>query len=201
MNNRILKDIRYYESDKPNIEGQSLPGNLGGIFLPTKDTNYIGQRIARKLNELKYSFGECDHLYINLTTVIGENQIQVCNRNIDKTIKYIDFGVSQSRYNSLTDEQKETFLKSSTINILKSISDKENLELIKEMEKQVLQFDTGLNIHYKTKETSVYKIDIYYQIAPRDSFTKAIIEYQEKKTGPVIGLISNYIFTRTFIYW
>ena len=71
MSDRILKDIRYYESDKPNVEGKSMPGNIGRIFQPTKDTNYIGQRIARKLNELKYSFGEYDHLYINLTTVLS----------------------------------------------------------------------------------------------------------------------------------
>ena len=72
MGDRILKDIRYYESDKPNIDGQSLPGYLGKLFTPKKDTNHIGQRIARKLNELKYSFDAYDHIYINLTTILDE---------------------------------------------------------------------------------------------------------------------------------
>ena len=181
MSDRILKDIRYYESDKPNVEGQSMPGNIGRIFQPTKDTNYIGQRIARKLNELKYSFGEYNHLYINLTTVLGENEIQISNRNIDKTIKYIDFGVNHLKYNALTDGQKNAFLKSSTVDILQTISKEANLTLVKEMARQLSQFDTELSIHYKTKETNAYKVDIHYQIEPKDSFTKAIIEYQDKK--------------------
>jgi len=183
MGDRILKDIRYYESDKPNIGGQSIPGEPGKIFLLTKGGNFVGQRIARKLNELKYSYGAYDHIYINLTTVLDENQIQVSNRDVDKSIKYIDFGVNQLKFNALTDEKKNAFLKSSTIAILLSISDEPNLALVYEMAKQLSLFDTELKIHYKTKETSSYKIDIYYQIEPKGSFTKAIIEYQDKKTS------------------
>jgi hypothetical protein len=183
MTIRILKDIRYYESDKPNVEGQSMPGNLGRIFQPTQDTNYIAQRIARKLNELQYSYGEYDHIYINLTTVLSENEIKLSSRNIDKTIKYIDFGVSQSKYNALTDQQKNAFLKSSTVGILETISHEFNLTLVNEMARQLSQFDTELSIRYKTKETTSYIIEIYYQIAPKDGFTKAIIEYQDKKNN------------------
>lgn len=36
-------------------------------------------------------------------------------------------------------------------------------------------------IHYKTKETKSYRIDIYYQIAPSNKFSNAIIEYNNKK--------------------
>lgn len=63
----ILKNIRFYESENQNIEGQRMPQELDKLFTPTNDTNYIRQRIARKLNELKYSYGEFDHIYINLT--------------------------------------------------------------------------------------------------------------------------------------
>ncbi|KGQ70020.1 hypothetical protein LVJ83_06100 [Uruburuella testudinis] len=87
MANRILKDIRYYESTHQNIEGQSLPNNLGKLFVPTGDTPYIGQRIARKLNELKYSYGEFDHIYINFTTFIQAHEIIVSDRDTDSRIK------------------------------------------------------------------------------------------------------------------
>ena len=179
----ILKDIRYYESDSPNVEGQSMPHELGNIFKPTEDTNYIGQRIARKLNELRFSFGEYDHIYINLTTVLNENQIQISNRNIDKRIKYINFGVNPIKINSLTDEQKNEFVKFSTIEILRNISDENDLSLVNDTAKQLSEFDTEIKIHYKTKETNLYKIDIYYQIKPKGSFTKAIVEYKNKTTN------------------
>ncbi len=117
MPDRILKDIRYFESDKPNISGQSTPSYFGKIFIPTKDTIFIGERIARKLNEFKFSFGEYDHIYLNFTTILKENQFQLSERNIDKTIKYIDYGLDQIKFNALNDSEKDKFIISVTIEI------------------------------------------------------------------------------------
>lgn len=183
MAERILKDIRFYESEKQNIEGQSMPQELGKLFIPTKDTNYIGKRIARKLNELNYTFGEFDHIYINLTTFIIENEILISSRNIDKRIKYIDFGINTKNLNSFSDKEKNNFIKSATFKILTAISFDTNLELVNQTEKLLTEFDTEIKIHFKTKETSAYKISIYYQIESLNGGTKAIIEYQDKKNN------------------
>jgi hypothetical protein len=183
MTDRILKDIRFYESEKQNIAGQSLPNELGEIFIPTKDTNYIGQRIARKLNELKFTYGEFDHIYINLTTILKEGEIIVSNRNIDKRIKYIDFGISSENLNSLSDSEKNNFIKSVTFKVLKQISSGSNLEVINQTEKLIAEFDTEIKIHLKSKETTSFKIDIYYQIETVSGGTKAVIEYKDKKNN------------------
>jgi hypothetical protein len=183
MTDRILKDIRFYESEKQNIGGQSLPNELGEIFIPTKDTNYIGQRIARKLNELKFTYGEFDHIYINLTTILKEGEIIVSNRNIDKRIKYIDFGISSENLNSLSDSEKNNFIKSVTFKVLKQISSGSNLEVVNQTEKLIAEFDTEIKIHFKSKETTSFKIDIYYQIETVSGGTKAVIEYKDKKNN------------------
>lgn len=180
MTVRILKDIRFYESETQNISGQSMPQELGKLFIPTKDTNYIGQRIARKLNELKFSCGEFDHIYINLTTFVSENEIIVSNRNIDRRIKYIDFGIKSEILKSLSDNKKNDFIKSTTFKVLRKISQDKSLELVKQTEKLLSEFDTEIKIHFKTKETASYRIDIYFQIEA-SSGTKAIIEYYDKK--------------------
>ncbi|MNK30397.1 hypothetical protein D3C87_488140 [compost metagenome] len=183
MADRILKDIRFYESENQNIEGQRMPQELGKLFIPTNDTNYIGQRIARKLNELKYSYGEFDHIYVNLTTFIEENKIIVSKRNIDKRIKYVDFGFNSEKLNSLNDNEKDNFIKSTTFKVLTYISKDENLELVEQTEKLLTEFDTEIKIHFKTKETNSFKIDIYYQIKALNGGTKAIIEYEDKKNN------------------
>ncbi len=183
MTDRILKDVRFYESEKQNIAGQSLPNELGEIFIPTKDTNYIGQRIARKLNELKFTYGEFDHIYINLTTILKEGEIIVSNRNIDKRIKYIDFGISSENLNSLSDSEKNNFIKSVTFKVLKQISSGSNLEVVNQTEKLIAEFDTEIKIHFKSKETTSFKIDIYYQIETVSGGTKAVIEYKDKKNN------------------
>ena len=183
MADRILKDIRFYESDYENIDGQSMPHELGKIFHKPNDTNYIGQRIARKLNELKFTFGEFDHIYINLTTFLKENEIVVSTRNIDKRIKYIDFGFNSATVNSLSDKDRNDFIKATTFKLLKHISTDTNLELVNKTESLISEFDTEIKIHFKSKETSSYKIDIYYQIAAAKNGTQAIIEYKDKKSN------------------
>ena len=181
MTERILKDIRFYESEVQNISGQSSPHDLGKLFIPTKDTNYIGQRIARKLNELKFSYGEFDHIYINFTTYIGENEIIISDRNIDKRIKYIDFGIDITKLNLLDETEKNDFVKFATFKSLQRISQGINSELLKQTENLYTEFGTALKIHYKTKETNSYKIDIFYQIKSENGGTRAVIELNDKK--------------------
>lgn len=180
---RVIKDIRYYESKTENIDGNSMPGNLGKLFYSTADTNYIGQRIARKLNELDFSYGEFDHIYINLTTALNENELIISKRNIDKRIKYIDYGLLPRSYNELTDNNKDGLLKLITFKVLKHISAPESstLNKVKEVEAIMERMDTEIRINYKTKETSNYKIDISYQINPKNASTRAIVEYVNKK--------------------
>ena len=183
MPERILKDIRFYESEKQNTEEQSMPHELGVVFIPTKDTHYIGQRIARKLNELKFIYEQFDHIYINLTSFLKENEIVVSNRNIDERIKYIDFGINSKNLNSLSDVEKNNFIKSATFEALRQICNDENLELLTQTEKLISEFDTEIKIHFKSKETNSFKIDIYYQIESINGGTKAIIEYKDKKNN------------------
>ena len=183
MADRILKDIRFYESDYENIDGQSMPHELGKLFHKTSNTNYIGQRIARKLNELKFTYREFDHIYINLTTFLSENEIVVSTRNIDKRIKYIDFGFNSATVNSLSEKDRNDFIKATTFKLLKHISSNTNLELVNQVEHLVAEFGSEIKILYKSKETTAYKIDIYYQIASVSSGTQAIIEYVDKKVN------------------
>ena len=56
-----------------------------------------------------------------------------------------------------------------------------NLELVNQVERLIAEFDTEIKILYKSKETTAYKIDIYYQIASLSGGTQAIIEYENKK--------------------
>ena len=181
MLERILKDIRLYESETENISGQSLPSELGVILKPTENSNFIAKRIARKLNELKYSFGEQDHIYINFTTFLNENEIRISSRDIDKRVRYVDFGISREQFNSLKDKIKDEFVERKILEILKFISNKYSQKFIEQTKLELSEYGRELKILFKTKETKSYRIDIYYQVAPFNKFSKAIIEYFDKK--------------------
>lgn len=45
MADRILKDIRFYESEKQNIEGQSMPHELGKLFIPTNEQTILDNEL------------------------------------------------------------------------------------------------------------------------------------------------------------
>ncbi len=183
MADRILKDIRIYESNVNNVTGNSHPSDLGNIFKSTENTNFIAKRIARKLNELKYSLGEPDHIYINLSTFLNENTIEVSNRETEKWMKYIDFGVSPEYFNSLKNEEKDDFIEKTILKIFQFISNEQNLKLVTQTATELSKFGRKIKIHYKTKETKSYRIDIYYQIAPLNKISNAIIEYHNKKNN------------------
>lgn len=183
MADKIVKEIRYSESEMENIEGNSLPGNFGKIYKTGLDIVAIGQRIARKLNELKFVSGEFDHIDINFTTLLQHEEFRMSKRDVEKWLKYVDYGLSPSIFNTKTDTEKCDFIREATFKVLKCIysSEAEKIETIAKVENLVHRFDTEMRIHYKTKETSSYKIDISYQIKPNGGSSKAIVEYLDKK--------------------
>lgn len=183
MKERIIKDIRIYESSVANIAGNSLPKELGEIFYPTKETIFIAQIIARKLNELQFACGDFDHIYINLTTVLAEDKIAVSNREIDKRIKYVDVGFNPEKVTKLSDHDKDDFIKKTVFCVLKHISSGKGEELVQQVEQLINEYGSQIKIHYKTKETASYKIDISYQIASAKNGTNVIIDFTDKKNN------------------
>jgi hypothetical protein len=183
MPDRIIKDIRYYEANVKNSHGVQL----GELFLPTADTRYIGQRIARKLNELKFCCGEVDHVYINLIPTIDDHSILISNLDIDRRIKYVDYGLSPVTHNGLTDAEKNALVKHLTFSVLKYISadNESNMNLVEKVKQLTALYDTEIYINYKTKETAKYKVDISYQIKPATASTRAIVNYRDKTDNTV----------------
>lgn len=198
MANRILRDIRFYESNSINVEGH-YPGELGNSFNQTSNTKYIGQRIARKLNELKFISGEFDHIFINLTTVLDKNKILISKRFIDKRIQYIDYGVEPNEFNSLNDIEKDLFTTEIVFKSLMKLyeTDNQNLVFIKDVKLLIDIFKDQIIIAYKTKETKDYKIEIGYKIKPdkKSNFSKMTIDYVDKKENiKFIDFIDLYYY-------
>lgn len=181
MDNRILKDIRYFENKPDDYQGK-FDGILGNIYINSNDTKYIGQRIARKLNEFGFVSGEFDHIYINLSNKLPENLISETSKFLDKRIKSIDYGVPIAVFNNLSDFEKDKKIKSITFEVLhwvyKNINFK--IKIIDKTKDLIDEYNKQLIIRYKTKETNNYLINLSFQIRPNDIISKLIIEYTDK---------------------
>ena len=182
MDNRIIKDIRYLETKPENYHGK-FDGILGNIYQNTPDTKYIGQRIARKLNEFGFISGEFDHIYINLSSKLNDNEIKESSVFLDKRIKYFDYGFTISVFNNLTELEKDTKIKEITFKVLNWIYKKDDLktQLISDVKNLMDKYNRNLTIKYKTKETNHYRIDLNFQIRPNNDTSKLITDLTNKK--------------------
>jgi hypothetical protein len=180
----LIKDIRYFEEKPMNYNG-IFDGIIGNIYKNTFDTNYIGQRIARKLNELGFVSGEFTHIYINFTENLQEDEICESSVLLDKQLKYFNYGLNILKFNKLTDFEKDSKIKEITFSVLYWIykEDEFRLNLIKKVEEFIGKYDKLLMIRFKIKETSQYKIDLSYQIRPTDNMSKLYINYTDKKNN------------------
>jgi hypothetical protein len=182
LTDRIIKDIRYYE-EKPKDFVGDFNGIIGNVYKTTEDTNSIGQRIARKLNELELVCGEFDHIYIIFTKNIEIGKIIESDKFLDKRIKYVDYGIEPKTFNSLTELEKNLFIRNITFESLFLIfkNDKDKIGKIIEVENLVKKFESEIEIAYKIKETNLYKIEIGYMINPKKTLSKIVVKYFDKE--------------------
>ena len=89
MKEKILKDIRYFESNEDNISGNWLPHYTGNIYEFSKEIHAIGERISRKLNECGFVSGEFDHIYINFSTVLEDSELIISQRKPENWLIYV----------------------------------------------------------------------------------------------------------------
>lgn len=195
MTERILRDIRFYEHMPGNYAGK-FDGILGNVYQNTSDTEYIGQRIARKLNELNFVSGIFDHIYVCLSPSLEQNEMQVSETELDNRLKSVNYGVKPSIFNSLSDFAKDKWAKQSIFKALRFLfkSDGEKARLISQVEDLITKYNQEIQISYKSKETKSYKVDLSYQIKPNGQASKMLITYLNKKENTAshgsINLIS-----------
>jgi len=191
MKERLILDIRFFESDKPNRDGTSLPSGIGCLIPFPSSIHVIGDRIARKLRENGLYIGTFDHVYINLTTAIKEKQISFSPRTMDKEdsrFRYIDYGVDINHLKEMNEKEIENFVNTVSFDVLRFIvgSDTEKLFKIQHVKELVEKYGEDLKIHHKIKKTKNYSVKVLYKIAPYKKSSTGWIEYSDLKTGAVL---------------
>jgi hypothetical protein len=182
MQKRIIKDIRYYELKPEGYSGR-FDGTLGNVYKGSFEITCIGQRIARKLNELKFITGDFDHLYIYLSPKLDHGTIVERDFEYDKHIKCFDFGQRVDDFNDLTDAAREKRIHEITFKVLKWKygPNKTDEKLIDSVENMIETEGRKIIINYKHKETKDYKLNVGFQIAPADNKSKIVIDYSATK--------------------
>lgn len=121
---KVIRDIRLFQSQIPNIDGNSLPSAAGSTSLAVKL-----HRVVMKLREQGFSLGSFDHLYINFTTCAVPGKMAPAERRIDRQAPWyrfydveagpalfaaLDTGVGEGEVLLLTETLLKTFFASET---------------------------------------------------------------------------------------
>lgn len=184
---KIIADIRYYGSKTENISGKPPPSSIPILLeLPfPKELHMWGGRIAVKLREKKLIIGSFDHVYVNYTTVLAPDTIQLSSRKTEHWHKYIDYGIDLKTVKNYGPEELEKYVINSTFNILKFLcrKDPEKHKIIEEVAQEISKNGIEVEIEHKSKETNSYKVSVSYNIAPDFGESLGFIYYIDKKSG------------------
>ncbi len=184
MIERIIRDIRFYELRPENYNG-TFDGTFGHVYKNTPDTKYIGQRIARKLNELNFVSGIFDHVYVYLSPTLPDDKMKIQETEFDVRLMSVQYGITPSVFNSLSEIEKEKWVEETIFKVLYMLfqSDSTKVKIISEVETSIEKYKHAIKIFYKTKETNTYKIDLNYQIKPNGNSSRILVSYFDKKVN------------------
>jgi len=189
MDNRLLKDIRFFEIKPDDYHGK-FDGMIGNIYKNSPDTKYIGQRIARKLNEFGFISGEFDHIYINLSqklnyhynafdkSKISPDPLQFLHLYKDKRdIEVVGFLANEIKESSVfLDKQIKYYDYGLQASVFNNLTDYEKDAKIKEITFKVL------NRIYKNDDLKIQLIKNVSDLT--DKYDKCLlIKYKTKETS------------------
>lgn len=182
---RLILDIRYYESDQPNVDGASLPGGPGRVFHFPKSIHPLGARISRKLRELGFVAGDFDHLYLNFTTALPALEARWSSRVIDGRIRYIDYGLSPEAVNRQADTEKERIALSATLKALELVCEQigRGRGTIERVRREIEEHGSELEIMHKTKDSKTFAVSVTYKIRPGGGRSVGLLSYMDKASG------------------
>ena len=81
MGTKLIADIRLFESDVPNTDGNPTPHYIGKIYqYDHMECLDVIQRLLFLLRHYGFGFDDFDNLYLNFTPCIPHGEVRDVNR-------------------------------------------------------------------------------------------------------------------------
>lgn len=166
MSEKVIKDIRYFESSTANIAGNSLPTVVGELYDLPKGYVTIGEKFALLLRERAFLLTGYDHLYINLSTYLPDGESVLSERISEKWFRYLDYGLDPKRMNDLSDEEKMVLLIDVTCELLLRfcVKNEQDRTTILEVAELVRHGGEAVDIVFQSKKDKVVQVKVILNI-------------------------------------
>lgn len=164
----LIRDIRLFESDKPNADGFSIPSYIGSIyhydFIESQD---VIHRLLFLLRSRGFSFGDFHHLYVNYTPLLEHGALKKVHRYTIREFawfKWVDVGCDNELFNSWSLDEKNDFIISTVRSAAELMSPEEGRGTLRTAFDEVMQCGENLILPYKQKSSEDYTVDIMLRI-------------------------------------
>lgn len=168
MSIKLIKDIRLFESDVPNIDGNSTPYYIGKIYqYDHMDCLDVIQRLLFLLRHRGFGFEIFDHLYLNFTPCVPHGAVRDVNRyNIREFAwyHYVDIGCDAALFNSWELETKTAFILDAARKAALMKAPEAQRKIFADTFDEVLQKGESLLLPYKRKENADLIVEILFRI-------------------------------------
>ena len=165
---KLIKDIRLFESDVPNIDGNATPYYMGQLYqYDHMECLDVIQRLLFLLRHRGFGFTSFDHLYVNFTPCIPHDVVKNVNRyNIREFswYEYVDVGCDVRLFNGWAGNEKNAFVLEGIKNAALLKAPREQKQLFTDTFNEVLREGDRLLLPYKKKENNDYTLEIFVRI-------------------------------------
>ena len=171
---KLIADIRLFELDVPNVDGNASPYYIGKIYqYDGIDCLDVIQRLLFLARNRGLGFDGFDHLYLNFTPCLPHGEVRDVNRyNIREFswYHYVDVGCDAELFNAWSSEEKNTFAIDSAKKAVLMKSPIEQRGLFEKTFDEVLQKAEQLLIPYKRKENGNIAVEVLTRIDNEAAF-------------------------------
>ena len=165
---KLIKDIRLFELDVPNIDCNPTPYYIGKLYhYDHMECLDVIQRLLFLLRHRGFGYDGFDHLYLNFTPCIPHGEIRDVNRyNIREFswYQYVDVGCVVELFNSWTLHKQTAFILEAVKNASIMKSSKEMRQIFENTFNEVIEKGATLLLPYKQKKNENYLVEIMVRI-------------------------------------
>lgn len=174
----LIKDIRLFESDVPNTDGNSMPHDIGKLYhYDHMQCLDVIQRLLFLLRHRGFGFDGFDHLYLNFTPCLPHGAAQDAKRHTIRVFSwhhYVDIGCDVGLFNSWSLTEQTAFILDATRKAAVLKAPEAMQQIFTDTFEEVIQQGANLLLPYKKKTSPDFTVEIFVHINEEPDFLPLI---------------------------
>ena len=170
----LIRDIRLFEKEGPNVNYTSLPGDMRGLYgFDGMDMQDIIQRLLFLLRHEGFTFGNFDHLYMNYTPSLPHGEVRLSQRSRDPYYpwyRFTDAGCNIGLFQAMTMDEQRRFLSEAIRKAVHLHADEYNCAIFDRCYDRVMELGPDLEIPYREKSGERLRLTVSTTISDEVDF-------------------------------